>query len=93
MITLTIPQSAIWPLVVAAGDPTPKSRRGRLMTRIDSAPQRQFGRGKARVVDVPENLVNELRVWVDEAKQYASGNTQREGVRRLRQKIESLSST
>jgi len=92
VITLTIPGSAVKPLNLAASAVKPTSHRGRLAARLDKAETKQFGRGQSHFVEVPDGLVKELRTWVTDAKSFASGNTEREAVRRLRLTVEELTS-
>lgn len=90
MITLTIPGSAVKPLNLAAASAAPKSHRGRLVTRLSNGEVKTVGRGQATFVDVPEGLVKELSTWVDEAREFATGETEKDALRRLRAKVSGL---
>lgn len=92
MITVEIPGSALIPLELAADQVKIKSHRGKLLARLIDSDVKRHGRGIIRIVEVPDGLVKELGKWVADAKQYAAGNTEREGLRRLRNKLEDLTS-
>ena len=93
MKTLSVPEAAVYPLSLAAATATPKSHRGRLVARLDSAEVKRFGRGCAHVVEVPDGLVKELAVWVDDAKSFANSKSESEGLRRVRQRVQELVSS
>lgn len=71
-------------MMAAVGHEDRTTKRGMLLKALNNAETVRRGSGVARELTVAPSRVNEFLAWIDDARPLAYGNSEREGLRRLR---------